>query len=44
VPLLNARILARRIPDARLEIFDCGHLFMLSRIQGVVRSLARFLG
>jgi poly(3-hydroxyalkanoate) depolymerase len=43
VPILNARILARRIPDARLEIFDCGHLFLLTRIEGVIRSLARFL-
>jgi poly(3-hydroxyalkanoate) depolymerase len=43
VPLPNARILARRIPDARLEVFDCGHLFLLTRIEGVARSLAGFL-
>jgi poly(3-hydroxyalkanoate) depolymerase len=43
VPLLNARILAHRIPDAQLEIFDCGHLFLLTRIERVARSLARFL-
>jgi pimeloyl-ACP methyl ester carboxylesterase len=30
VPLPNAWILARRIPDARLEVFDCGHLFLLT--------------
>jgi poly(3-hydroxyalkanoate) depolymerase len=43
VPLPNAWILARRIPDARLEVFDCGHLFLLTRIDRVARSLARFL-
>jgi poly(3-hydroxyalkanoate) depolymerase len=43
VPLLNARILAHRIPDARLEVYDCGHLFLLTRIESVARSLARFL-
>ena len=43
VPLPNARILAHRIPDARLEVFDCGHLFLLTRIERVARSLARFL-
>jgi poly(3-hydroxyalkanoate) depolymerase len=43
VPLPNARILARRIPDARLEVFDCGHLFLLTRIERVARSLAGFL-
>jgi pimeloyl-ACP methyl ester carboxylesterase len=30
-------------PDARLEVFDCGHLFLLTRIERVARSLARFL-
>ena len=43
VPLPNARILAHRIPDARLEVFDCGHLFLLTRIERVARSLAGFL-
>jgi 3-oxoadipate enol-lactonase len=28
-PLPNAELLARSIPDARLEIFDGGHLFLL---------------
>ena len=43
VPLPNARILAHRIPDARLEVFDCGHLFLLTRTERVARSLAGFL-
>ena len=43
VPLLNARILAHRIPYARLEVFDCGHLFLLTRLERVARSLAHFL-
>ncbi len=35
VPLANARILARLIPNSGLETFDCGHLFMLTRARRV---------
>lgn len=30
VPLVNGRILAHMIPNARLEIMSCGHLFIVS--------------
>jgi poly(3-hydroxyoctanoate) depolymerase len=30
VPVVNGRILAARLPDARLELMDCGHLFILT--------------
>ena len=43
VPSINARILARLIPDSRLEYFDCGHMFMITRADQVVESLDRFL-
>ena len=43
VPLVNARLLARLIPNARLEIFDCGHLFLLTRSERSVASLHAFL-
>jgi len=35
VPLVNARLICRLIPNAALEIFDCGHLFLLTRAEGV---------
>ncbi len=30
VPLVNGRILTRMIPDARLEVMNCGHLFIVT--------------
>lgn len=43
IPLVNAQIMADRIPNATLESFDCGHLFMLTRKQETVESIERFL-
>ena len=43
VPLVNARLLARLIPNARLEIFDCGHLFLLTRLERSAATLHAFL-
>jgi pimeloyl-ACP methyl ester carboxylesterase len=43
IPLVNARLLARLIPNARLEIFDCGHLFLLTRLERSVTSVEGFL-
>ena len=43
VPLVNARLLTRLIPNARLEIFDCGHLFLLTRLERSVASIEAFL-
>jgi poly(3-hydroxyalkanoate) depolymerase len=43
VPLVNARILALMIRDARLHIVDDGHLFLLSRATELAPVIRRFL-
>ncbi len=43
VPLINARLLTRLIPNARLETFDCGHLFLLTRLPRCAALLEEFL-
>ena len=43
IPLANARILANRLPDSRLFTYDCGHLFMLTRVERVARDIDAFL-
>ncbi len=43
VPLVNARILARLIPRARLEVIADGHLFLLSSPQRVIPMIRDFL-
>jgi poly(3-hydroxyalkanoate) depolymerase len=43
IPLVNARILARLIPNARLEIMNDGHLFMVSRPQETAAKIEAFL-
>jgi len=42
VPIANAKILARRIPNARLIVFDCGHLFVLTRLEAVLEEIQAF--
>lgn len=43
VPLANARLMRRLIPNARLKVFDCGHLFLLTRHEQSVRAIEDFL-
>lgn len=43
VPLANARILARLIPRAHLQVFDDGHLFLLSSPHKVAPAIREFL-
>jgi poly(3-hydroxyalkanoate) depolymerase len=43
VPPVNARILQWLIPDARLEILDCGHLFLVTRAAESARIVETFL-
>jgi poly(3-hydroxyalkanoate) depolymerase len=43
VPVVNGRILADRLPDERLEIVDCGHLFILTGPAGVADRIERFI-
>jgi poly(3-hydroxyalkanoate) depolymerase len=43
VPPINARILARLIPDATLHIFNGGHLFALTEKEQVAKVVHAFL-
>lgn len=43
VPVANGRILVGRLPDARLEIMDCGHLFVLTDPAGTAKRIERFI-
>ncbi len=44
IPLVNARMMVNRLPNGRLETFDCGHLFLLTRQRQAVRCIEQFLG
>jgi poly(3-hydroxyalkanoate) depolymerase len=45
IPLVNARIMARLLPDARLEVIPRGgHLFLLTHAESVAPRIAAFLG
>ena len=43
VPLLNARIMHALIPNCELKVFDCGHLFLLTRAESASRAIDEFL-
>jgi poly(3-hydroxyalkanoate) depolymerase len=43
VPMANAQLLRWLIPDARLEILDCGHLFIVTRARESARLVETFL-
>ena len=43
VRLVNSRVLAARIPDARLRVVDCGHLFLLTRARVLAPEIEEFL-
>ena len=43
VPVVNGRILASRLPDARLKVMDCGHLFILTDPAGTAAAIEAFL-
>jgi poly(3-hydroxyalkanoate) depolymerase len=43
VPLINGRILTRLIPDARLEVMSCGHLFIVSLPDETAAIFRRFI-
>lgn len=44
VRMANARLLHALIPNSRLEVFDCGHLFILTRLSACVAAVEEFLG
>jgi len=43
VHTMNARIMQTLIRDARLEMLDCGHLFLVTRPQASARIVDEFL-
>jgi poly(3-hydroxyalkanoate) depolymerase len=43
IPLVNARIITARLPNARLSTYDCGHLFVLTRLEAVSAEIDGFL-
>lgn len=43
VPVVNGRILVGRLPNARLEVMDCGHLFILTDPDGTAGTIERFI-
>lgn len=43
IPLVNARLLHKLIPRSELKIFDCGHLFLLTRPLECARAIDEFL-
>jgi len=42
-PVINARILASLIPQAKLHVIDSGHLFLVTRAQEVAPVIKQFL-
>jgi poly(3-hydroxyoctanoate) depolymerase len=43
VPLPNARLLRRLIPNSELKVLDCGHLFLFTRAEESARAIREFL-
>jgi poly(3-hydroxyalkanoate) depolymerase len=43
VPVLNAHLMQWLIPNARIEILDCGHLFLVTRAAESARIVESFL-
>ncbi len=44
VPMTNGRILARLIPNSRLEVIACGHLFIVTMPRETAKLFQRFVG
>lgn len=43
IPLLNAKLMHRLIPNSELAVFDCGHLFLLTRTEASGNRIREFL-
>jgi poly(3-hydroxyalkanoate) depolymerase len=43
IPLINARVMARLMPNARLQILDDGHLFLVTRPVESAAIIEKFL-
>ncbi len=44
VPMVNGRILARLIPNSRLEVMACGHLFIVTMPRETAELFRQFVG
>jgi pimeloyl-ACP methyl ester carboxylesterase len=43
IPVINARFMRWLIPDARLELLDCGHLFLITLAEQSAHIVEAFL-
>ncbi len=43
VPMVNGQILARLIPNSRLEVMTCGHLFIVTMPRETANLFERFV-
>ena len=43
IPMANARILNSKLPNSTLKTYNCGHLFMLTRVKQVAQDIDNFL-
>jgi poly(3-hydroxyalkanoate) depolymerase len=43
VPIPNARLMCQLIPNVELKVFDCGHLFLLTRAEQAALAIEEFL-
>ena len=43
VPLLNAKLMHMLIPRSELKVFDCGHLFLITRAENAALTINEFL-
>ena len=43
IPLINAKMMAKLIPNSRLVTLDCGHLFMFTRMPQAAAEMNHFL-
>jgi len=43
VPMVNAKLMRRLIPNSELAVFDCGHLFLLTRTEASSATIREFL-
>jgi pimeloyl-ACP methyl ester carboxylesterase len=43
VPLANAKLMHLLIPHSELHLFDCGHMFLMTRGEASARAIHEFL-
>ena len=43
IHLFNARLMRVMIPNSEIKVFDCGHLFLMTRQEETVRAINEFL-